>query len=170
MKTNSANQIIIDENDFVELLYQQAPDSHIVVEKSEFIEKYIGMCELYEIDTATKFSMETTLSDEEFVAASVNDWSLPEKYSNMDIYDILISRCPTQDQIDRVDAEWAEYTKRNMTATLQFLVYFVDTMRSRNLVWGVGRGSSVASYVLFLLKVHRVDSLKYGLDIKEFLK
>jgi DNA polymerase III alpha subunit len=43
-------------------------------------------------------------------------------------------------------------------------------MRSNNIVWGVGRGSSVASYVLYLLGVHKVDSIKYGLDIREFLK
>jgi DNA polymerase III alpha subunit len=37
-------------------------------------------------------------------------------------------------------------------------------------VWGVGRGSSVASYVLFLIGVHRIDSMKYNLDYKEFLR
>ena len=53
---------------------------------------------------------------------------------------------------------------------LQLLVYIIDIMRKNNLVWGVGRGSSVASYVLYLLGVHKVDSYKYSLDIKEFLK
>ena len=50
------------------------------------------------------------------------------------------------------------------------LKYLVDTMRENNVVWGVGRGSSVASYILYLLGVHKVDSIKYGLDIHEFLK
>jgi len=43
-------------------------------------------------------------------------------------------------------------------------------MRKNNLVWGVGRGSSVSSYLLYLIGVHKVDSYKYRLDIKEFLK
>ena len=43
-------------------------------------------------------------------------------------------------------------------------------MRKNNIVWGVGRGSSVSSYVLFLMGVHKVDSMKYNLDIKDFLK
>jgi DNA polymerase III alpha subunit len=43
-------------------------------------------------------------------------------------------------------------------------------MRKNKIVWGVGRGSSVASYVLFLIGIHKVNSLKYNLDIKEFLK
>jgi DNA polymerase III alpha subunit len=46
----------------------------------------------------------------------------------------------------------------------------VTVCKENNIVLGVGRGSSVASYVLYLLGVHRVDSLKYDLDIKEFLK
>ena len=53
---------------------------------------------------------------------------------------------------------------------LKFLVYLIDIMRSNNIVWGVGRGSSVSSYVLYLLGVHKVDSIKYGLDITDFLK
>ena len=57
-----------------------------------------------------------------------------------------------------------------MIDLLRWLKYFVDTMRSNNLTWGVGRGSSVASYVLYLLGVHKVDSIKYKLDLKEFLR
>ena len=53
---------------------------------------------------------------------------------------------------------------------LRWLKYFDDTLREHNMIWGVGRGSSVASYVLFLLGVHRVDALEFELDIKEFLK
>jgi DNA polymerase III alpha subunit len=57
-----------------------------------------------------------------------------------------------------------------MLPVLQFLLYFIDKLKDNNIVWGVGRGSSVSSYVLFLMGVHRIDSVKYNLDIKEFLK
>ena len=53
---------------------------------------------------------------------------------------------------------------------LCYLKYLVDTMREHNIVWGVGRGSSVASYCLYLLGVHKINSIKFELDIKEFLK
>ena len=46
----------------------------------------------------------------------------------------------------------------------------VDVSKENNIVLGVGRGSSVASYILYLLGIHKVDSLAYNLDIKEFLK
>ena len=53
---------------------------------------------------------------------------------------------------------------------LRCLVYIIDTMRKHDIVWGVGRGSSVASYVIHLLGVHKVNSVKYNIDLKEFFK
>ena len=46
----------------------------------------------------------------------------------------------------------------------------MDTVNKNNLMIGVGRGSSCSCYILFLLDVHQVDSIKYNLDIKEFFK
>ena len=48
--------------------------------------------------------------------------------------------------------------------------YVVDTLRDNNIVWGVGRGSSVSSYVLYLIGIHKIDSVKYALPIDEFFK
>jgi DNA polymerase III alpha subunit len=62
------------------------------------------------------------------------------------------------------------FRARNLFPVLQLLIYIVDTMRKHNIVWGVGRGSSVASYCLYLIGVHKIDSLKYNLNIREFLK
>ena len=62
------------------------------------------------------------------------------------------------------------YQERGMFDLLRFLVYIVDVMREQDIVWGVGRGSSVASYVLYLIGVHKIDSLYYDLDIAEFLR
>jgi DNA polymerase III alpha subunit len=57
-----------------------------------------------------------------------------------------------------------------MLDLLRVLKYTVDTLKTNSIVWGVGRGSSVASYVLFLLGVHKIDSVKYNLDWREFLR
>jgi DNA polymerase III alpha subunit len=69
-----------------------------------------------------------------------------------------------------VEAELELFTARNLTDILRLLIHIVTILRKNNVVWGVGRGSSVASYCLYLLGVHRVDSIRYDLDIKEFLK
>ena len=53
---------------------------------------------------------------------------------------------------------------------LGFLIYLIDLMRTNNIVWGVGRGSSVSSYILYLIGVHKVNSILYKLDINDFLR
>ena len=73
----------------------------------------------------------------------------------------------TQEQINRVVEELELYRSRNLYPILRALIYIIDTMRKHDIVWGVGRGSSVAGYVLYLLGIHKVDS-RYNLDIKEF--
>ena len=35
--------------------------------------------------------------------------------------------------------------------------YLVDTMRNNNIVWGVGRGSSVGSFVLYKIGINRIN-------------
>ena len=57
-----------------------------------------------------------------------------------------------------------------MIPVLKTMKYVVDTLRANNVVWGVGRGSSVSSYVLFIIGVHKIDSVKYKLPINEFFK
>ena len=57
-----------------------------------------------------------------------------------------------------------------MIDLLRWCKYFVDTCTNNDILWGVGRGSSVASYILYLIGVHRINSIKYNLDWKEFLR
>ena len=96
---------------------------------------------------------------------------LPDYYRELDVCEYIRSLCPDNDiSRSRVDTELAEFSARNLLDILRLLIHIVTILRKNNVVWGVGRGSSVASYCLYLLGVHRVDSIKYELDIKEFLK
>ena len=97
------------------------------------------------------------------------DWQMPNEYKTMDIENFLVSICPKENYQRLVD-ELEAFKSRNMFDLLRWLKYFVDTCEKDGVVWGVGRGSSVASYVLFLLGVHSVDSIKYNLDWQEFLR
>lgn len=102
---------------------------------------------------------------------SVNkdNWFMPYEYANMDIEKYIKEICP-KENISRVEHELSLYKERNLFSLLKQMKYIVDTLRKHNIVWGVGRGSSVASYVLFLMGVHRVDSVKYNIPITEFFK
>jgi DNA polymerase III alpha subunit len=96
---------------------------------------------------------------------------LPDYYRELDVHKYITDLCPDNDQArSRVETELELFTARNLTDILRLLIHIVTILRKNNVVWGVGRGSSVASYCLYLLGVHRVDSIRYDLDIKEFLK
>ena len=97
-------------------------------------------------------------------------WRMPEEYKQLDIAAHVLGLCREDYELQRVGAELLLFQERNAFDLLRYLKYLVDTLRTHNIVWGVGRGSSVASYVLFLLGVHKIDSIYYNLDIEEFLK
>lgn len=112
----------------------------------------------------------TVKSIEEFDKTNQQDWYMGDYYKDMDIAQWLIERCTTDEELDRVATELELFAQHNMIDVLRYLKYLVDTMRYHNIVWGVGRGSSVASYCLYLIGVHKINSIKYELDIHEFLK
>ena len=95
---------------------------------------------------------------------------MPEEYQNFNLVEFLLDKCQTEEQSNRVLEELELFVQYDMIPVLNYLKYLVDTMRANNIVWGVGRGSSVASYCLYLLGVHKIDSIKFSLDIREFLK
>ena len=109
-------------------------------------------------------------NQEEFDKINQQNWFIPDEYMNFNIAEHLYSLCKTDQEIDRVSQELELFVQHDMIDLLKFLRYLVDFMRSNTILWGVGRGSSVASYCLYLLGVHKIDSLKYELDIREFLK
>jgi DNA polymerase III alpha subunit len=113
-----------------------------------------------------------TVSVEQFDANLQDNWFMPEGYksTSFDIVSHLLDKCTTDVERNRVLEELELFAKNDMIELLCYLRYLVDTMKENNIVWGVGRGSSVASYCLYLLNVHRIDSIKYKLDIREFFK
>lgn len=97
-------------------------------------------------------------------------WCMPEEYLKFDIAQHLLDLCQTEQELQRVGQELLLYQERDLFNLLRYLKYFVDTMRKNGVVWGLGRGSSTASYVLYLIGVHKINSLYYDLPIEEFLK
>jgi DNA polymerase III alpha subunit len=82
----------------------------------------------------------------------------------------VLSLCESPEELQRCGAELMLYQERGLFNLLRYLAYLVEVMRDNHIIWGVGRGSSVASHVLYKLGVHRIDSLYYNLDIGEFLR
>lgn len=97
-------------------------------------------------------------------------WVTPKEYSSIDVMDHCLSKCKSDAERDRVHMEMSLFEERNMLPVLRHLVYMVDHFRKHGIVWGVGRGSSVSSFVLYLIGINRINPLKFKLDIREFLK
>jgi DNA polymerase III alpha subunit len=97
-------------------------------------------------------------------------WHMPQAYKDLDIAQLVLSLCDSEAELQRCGQELLMYQERDLFDLLRYLKYLVDVMQDNHIIWGVGRGSSVASYVLYKLGVHRIDSLYYNLDITEFLR
>ena len=99
-----------------------------------------------------------------------NNWFYPEFYDKIVLEDYFLNLCQTDEERDRVKIELKMFLEKGMEKFLRFCIYFSNKIKENNWVVGVGRGSSVASFCLYLLKIHLVNPLKYNLNIKEFLK
>lgn len=97
-------------------------------------------------------------------------WVTPEPYNKIDVETEILNRCSSEEEFFRAKAELKLFNERNMYPVLQHLLYLVDHWRSNNILWGVGRGSSVSSLVLYLIGINRINPLDFDLDIEEFLK
>lgn len=127
-------------------------------------------CRMLDIDFICQPLENLDLSVEEFDTLNQRQWFMPDSYKQLDIAEHVLSLCNTQEQLQRAGQELLIYAEKNLFDLLRYLKYLVDVMKSHDIIWGVGRGSSVASYVLYLLEVHKIDSLYYDLDIDEFLR
>jgi DNA polymerase III alpha subunit len=168
MRTDNYGQIILSEKDLCNL-YLQNPNR--IVSKT-LIDHSINInddLELTNIPQLIKY-VTSTETIEEFDKRLQSNWYMPDEYKNLDIAKWILDQCQTDSERQRVGEELLLYLDRNLFQLLQYLKYLVDTMRKHNIVWGVGRGSSVASYVLYLIGVHRINSMYYDLDIEEFLR
>ena len=168
MHVDRFNQRIYSEADLCSLLMQDP--NRVLNECIVDFASYFDPClELHNIPKLTKY-IDPKISVEEFDTIQQSHWHMPKEYYELDIAKWVLEQCKTEESLQRAGQELLAYSDRNMFPMLQYLKYLVDTMRKHNIVWGVGRGSSVSSYVLYIIGIHHIDSLYYDLSIDEFLK
>ena len=173
MKSTAFNEIILSEQDILDGLYSGKITSlaGLNIEDSKLVEQF-NRARQQNADpfpTIHQF-IETADSMQEFDKKNQEQWFMPQEYEDFPMVAFLLDKTTNEEEYQRVVAELELFIQHNMMPLLNYLKYLVDTMRANKIVWGVGRGSSVASYCLYLLGVHKVNSIKYGLDIHEFLK
>jgi len=168
MLTDKFGQIVLNEIDLIDLYYNN-PDikiKKVLCEKSISFDSVLELTDYPKITTYEPQSIDV----ETFDRNNQNNWLMPAEYKDLDIAQYILDQCKTDSELQRAGQELLLFQERDMFDLLKYLKYLVDTMRKHNVVWGVGRGSSVASFVLYLLGVHKINSLYYDLSIDEFLK
>ena len=170
MKYDQYGQAFTTSNELCDLLYKNPTLDISLFQVEDSIEYNRSVADLHaELDLLDSYhSISQTV--EEFDQTLQKNWHMPIEYKNLDIAEYVLSLCQQEHELQRVAKELLLYQERDLFDLLRYLKYLVYTLRKNNIVWGVGRGSSVASYVLFLIGVHKIDSVYYNLDIDEFLK
>lgn len=171
--TDRFGQVILDENDLCDLVMQGRDItklSSVMVDPALDIEKLSASIEDPGALLHWTFPEGSDISVPEFDRQRQEFWMMPAEYRDMDIAAYVLGLCDSEAQLQRVGQELLMFQERDLFPLLCYLKYLVDVMRKNHVIWGVGRGSSVSSYVLYLMGVHRVDSLFYDLDPREFLR
>jgi len=148
---------------------QHYPNVQFVNELTPLIEQYNNT-----VPSSERLSVKTNCRELSF------QWNIPKKYLDVNVEKYIIKALDHElehfksdkDQfarLSRVAQEIKLYRKMGLIPVLRTIIYVINTLAANNIVWGVGRGSSVSSYVLYLIGAHDVDSVKYNLDIHDFL-
>jgi len=172
MKSNQYGEIILDETDLCDLIMQGCDLTQMkcVIDPDVDIESAIKLLEDPGQLILWTFPDDGDTSVVDWDCIQQRNWHMPTEYQDLDIAELVIGLCGTEEKLQRVGQELLLYQERGLFDLLRYLKYLVDIMRENHVIWGVGRGSSVASYVLYLLGVHRIDSMYYDLDAGEFLR
>lgn len=171
MKQNTNGEMIFGEDDLCDLIMKgQSLNkfANIQVDKTVDLESAISILE--DIPKFIRYNELANESMAEFDHRCQSNWYMPQEYKELDIAEYILNLCKTDAELQRVGHELLLFQERGLFDLLKYLHYLVNVMRENHVIWGVGRGSSVASYVLYLLGVHRIDSMFYELDPEEFLR
>ena len=171
MKTDTVGRMIFSADDVIDMIMQGRDVTmfkNMIVDQTVDLET--GAAILENVPKFVKYNDMAVESQEDFDHRCQNTWFMPDEYKNLDIAEYVLSLCRSDAELQRCGQELMLYQERDLFNLLRYLKYLVDLMTQNNLIWGVGRGSSVASYVLYKLGVHRIDSLYYELDPAEFLR
>lgn len=155
---DSQTDLILSEHTGLELLYRGRSLQNLEFDPA-VVRAFNSKCEYLDV---------SALREDHEIS---QEFLIPEKYRELDVVEYLAGLVPDHEgRQARVAEELELFQARNLFPVLRMLIYIVDQMRQHRIVWGVGRGSSVASYCLYLIGIHRIDSYAYDLPIREFLK
>ena len=155
MKTDDLGIPRFTNKDLINMIYSGHVDKcHVVLcDPSDDIDKFNqAMQEQYLPELKQYIPLD--VDQKTFDSVCQSEWFMPDEYKELSVSAHVLDRCTTDAQRQRVEEELTAFNERGLVPLLQYMIYLVDFMRENDIVWGVGRGSSVASYVLYLSLIH----------------
>jgi len=172
MKTDELGIPRFSNRDLIDMIYSGHADKvHVVLcDANDDVDRFNAAMEEQGMDPLQKY-IPLDVDQKTFDGVCQSEWFMPDEYKTLNVYDYVMNKAGDDlAELERVEEELAQFKVRGMDNLLRYMIYLVDYMRENGIVWGVGRGSSVASYVLYLIGVHRINSIQYNLDWQEFLR
>lgn len=171
VKIDSLGLAVLNNTNQFDLLYQGKLNSlhQVFVEKSDDTIKFNEYANLFNYKKLNIYKSQN-LNKTELDSIFQSNYLFPVEYQNIDITKFILDKCKTDTERNRAMEELEYYKQKNLFPILAFMIYLVDTLRQNNIVWGVGRGSSVSSFVLYLIGINRINPIKYNLNWQEFLR
>lgn len=173
MRTDRYGEIILSEQDLVDLVmcgHDVWNMKRVTLDREVDIERVIHTVQDPGAMVTWTFPENSDIAVPDWDNLQQQNWHMPDTYKNMDVAAHVLDLCESDAELQRCGEELILYQQRGLMDLLRYLRYLVDVMRENRVIWGVGRGSSVASFVLYKLGVHRINSLHYDLDPQEFLR
>lgn len=152
--------VLYDDDKAFELLFKGFDIPTIGLENNRFNE----IAEKF--DKLSEFSL--NVKNSPLLSQRANEWLV--ELPDIDVRQYLNDLCKNDIEKSRINYEMDIYEERKLLDILKLMIFLVDHFRKNKIVWGVGRGSSCSSYVLYKIGIHKIDSIKYDLSIHDFLK
>lgn len=112
---------------------------------------------LLPFDNSISSSIDTSFNLYDFIV---------DKFITLNLYEQKIHVCK---KFERLETEWCKVQILKKEKLLYIVIHVVNTLNVNKIPW-CSRGSCSASYILYLLGVHHIDSFKYDIDDAEFFK
>jgi DNA polymerase III alpha subunit len=152
------------------LIVQGVPvKSLFTTELTRDLEKYNDLV----LTSDQKIEVKTNIKPLQF------DWMIEKSYHKISVSEFIVealeseihgmTALDSEARIDRTRMELKLFKTKNLFPVLRLMIYVMDVFEQNNVVWGVGRGSSVSSYILYLIGIHDIDCVKFQLPIEDFI-
>lgn len=158
---------VVDSEGLFELWFQGIDEHGLALIIDKDIAGFNRQCELHGKED---FKVEPDATPPIPHSERAKQWMIPDEYKELDVEAYCLSLCANDEERHRVRHEMRLFDFYGMQPVLQSLIHMVNVFREKKIVWGLGRGSSVASFVLYLIGVHKIHPMKFGLQVEDFLR